>query len=253
MNAKLRNAMKAHARAEFPREAAGFIVQTERGEEYVRLKNLSEQVDRVIVCPKSQAAAYKKGEVIAFFHSHPNLPAAPSEADKVGCESMGLPWLIYALNDHDGDLKFDPLITMKPSGYQGPLIGRFFYHGVLDCYTLVLDYYQRELGITLPNFERDDEWWKQGQNLYEENFAKAGFEQVADLQPHDVVLMQYYSPVTNHAGVFIGDATLNSESVGFALPDSMIHHASNRLSERVIYGGYWKDITRMVLRHKDLL
>ncbi|AQS50717.1 hypothetical protein PAEH1_02605 [Paenalcaligenes hominis] len=253
MNARLRNAMKAHARAEFPREAAGFIVQTVQGKEYVRLKNLSGRSDQVVVCPKSQAEAYKKGEAVAFFHSHPNLPAEPSEADRVSCESMGLPWVIYPLNDYDGSIKFDPLITITPSGYQAPLIGRFFYHGVLDCYTLVQDYYSRELSIELLDFERDDEWWKKGGNLYEENFTSAGFVQVNDLQPHDVVLMQYYSPVTNHAGVFIGDAELKSEPLGFALPGSMIHHASNRLSERVIYGGYWKDITRMILRHKELL
>lgn len=254
MKASTRNAMRNHAIAEFPKEAAGFVVITADGEKYVPAVNIAEQAnDMVVVCPKSQAKAYKAGEVVAFFHSHPNHPAEPSEADLVACERMGKPWHILPLNDHSGALAVGGIITVIPSGYRAPLIGRAFYHGVLDCYTLIQDYYARELAIDLPDFQRDDEWWKKGGNLYEENFSSAGFVAVTDLKPHDVVLMQYYSPVTNHAGVFIGDGALKSESLGFKIPDSMIHHASNRLSERVVYGGYWADITRMVLRHEALL
>lgn len=254
MKASTRNAMRKHAIQEFPKEATGFVVVTPEGEKYIPAVNIAEQAnDMVIVCPKSQAKAYKAGEVVAFFHSHPNHPAKPSEADLVGCERMGLPWYIQPLNDHGGALEVGELITVIPSGYKAPLIGRSFSHGVLDCYTLIRDYYDRELGIGLPDFQRDDEWWNKGQNLYEENFAKAGFVPVHDLKPHDVILMQYYSEVTNHAGVLIGDYRLKSEHTEFNVPDAMIHHASNRLSERVIYGGYWADITRMVLRHKDLL
>lgn len=253
MKASTRNAMKEHAKHEFPREAVGFVMLIDGKEAYVPLVNLYEGNDKAIVCPKSQAAAYEKGDAVAFFHSHPNQPEQASEADLVGCEAMGLPWLIYPLNDHDGEIKFSRLITIKPNGYQAPLIGRFFYHGILDCYTLVCDYYGRELSVDLPDFERDDEWWKKGGNLYEENFTSAGFIQVSDLRPHDVVLMSYGTDVTNHAGVFIGDGGLTSEQLPFSIPDSMIHHASNRLSERVVYGGYWSTITRMILRHKDLL
>lgn len=253
MKASTRNAMKEHAKREFPREAVGFVMLVDGVETYEPLVNLYEGNDKAIVCPKSQAVAYDKGEVVAFFHSHPNQPERPSEADLVGCEAMKLPWLIYPLNDHDGEIKFSRLITIRPNGYQAPLIGRFFYHGVLDCYTLIQDYYKRELSIELPDFERDDEWWKKGGNLYEENFTSAGFVHVSDLRAHDVVLMQYHSSVANHAGVFIGDTALKSEDMGFTVPDAMIHHASNRLSERVVYGGYWAEITRKVLRHKDLL
>ena len=254
MKASTRNAMRNHAIAEFPKEAAGFVVITTDGEKYIPANNLSDTPnDSVIVCPKSQAKAYKAGDVVAFFHSHPNHPAEPSQADLVACERMGKPWYILPLNNHNGGLEVGELITVIPSGYKAPLIGRAFNHGVLDCYTLIQDYYARELSIELPDFHRDDEWWKKGGNLYEENFTSAGFAKVTDLKPHDVVLMQYYSPVTNHAGVFIGDNQLKSESLGFKIPDSMIHHASNRLSERVVYGGYWADITRMILRHEALL
>ena len=87
-----------------------------------------------------------------------------------------------------------------PTGWQAPLLGRQFFHGVLDCYTLVRDWYSREAGIELPDFERADDWWNQGQDLYMEQFAQAGFSRIPDaaqILPGDVILMAVRSPVAN--------------------------------------------------------
>ncbi|EFE3862667.1 phage tail protein, partial [Escherichia coli] len=53
------------------------------------------------------------------------------------------------------------------------LTGRRFEHGVTDCYTLFRDAYHLA-GITLPDFEREDDWWRNGQNLYLDNMAATG-------------------------------------------------------------------------------
>jgi len=129
---------------------------------------------------------------------------------------------------------------IEPSGYQAPLIGRSFVYGVLDCYTLVLDYYQRELGITLPYYVRDDAygWWERGQNLYAERFAEAGFMAVNTPQPGDVILMQVQSDVANHAAVYLGDGVI-------------LHHLVKQLSRRDQYGGYWQKHTAHILRHRS--
>jgi cell wall-associated NlpC family hydrolase len=50
-----------------------------------------------------------------------------------------------------------------------PLVGRQFAHGVLDCYSLVRDFHARELGIPLSEYERQDDWWSHGQDLYSLN------------------------------------------------------------------------------------
>ena len=190
-------------------------------------------------------------------HSHPDAAALPSEADRVACEASGLPWYIVAVaKDLDGKVKAGEIRGFTPEGFQAPLLGRQFAHGVLDCYSLVRDWYARERGITLPDFPREDGWWEPGRagDLYMDHYAEAGFR---PLQPHealapgDVVVMQVRSDRANHAGVFLGAQPLSEAPDLFPLPDAMLHHLYGRDSERVVYGGFWREATRVVLRHGE--
>ncbi|WP_373947539.1 C40 family peptidase [Pandoraea sputorum] len=203
---------------------------------YRGCRNLAQGTEHFVMAPEDFAAAEDLGEVVGVVHSHPDSPAAPSEADLVGCEATGLPWHILSWPTDD-------LRTIEPSGYIAPLIGRTFAHGVLDCWSLVRDFYARELGIELPDFERRDDWWAQGENLYMEGYPKAGFVVVNQDAPEkvgDVILMQRRAEVPNHAGVYLGGGL-------------MLHHMHGRLSTREVYGGYWREITRCVLRHQNLM
>jgi cell wall-associated NlpC family hydrolase len=159
------------------------------------------------------------------------------------CNASGLPWLIVGVLKDGDDLSLTEITEQVPDDYEAPLVGRSFVHGVLDCYSLIKDYYKRELGIELPHFERRDNWWNLGENLYMEKFTEAGFATFkGPIQKHDVVIMQVYnSPVPNHAGVYIGN-------------DQILHHMYNRLSTRDVYGGgYFQEVTRVVVRYKELM
>ena len=57
------------------------------------------------------------------------------------------------------------------------LTGRRFEHGVTDCYTLFRDAYHLA-GIEMPDFHREDDWWRHGQNLYLDNLEATGLYQV---------------------------------------------------------------------------
>lgn len=113
----------------------------------------------------------------------------------------------------------------------------------MDCYTLIKDWYERERGVVLPDFERHDNWWNDGHsNLYMDHFREAGFEPVGqypELEVGDVILMQIRSKngVPNHAGVYVGDGMI-------------LHHMYGRLSCKAIYGGILRDYTRLVVRYK---
>jgi proteasome lid subunit RPN8/RPN11 len=229
-------AFQAHARAEFPRECCGILLVVKGKERYLRCRNISASSVHFILHPEDYAAAEDLGEVIGICHSHPNLAAIPSEADLAGCESSGIEW--HILNVHSEGC--GALHSFRPSGYVAPLLGVPFVHGVHDCYSLIRRYYQQELEIMLPDYDRDERWWDKGHNLYLENFAEAGFVQVDELQPHDVILMKLASPVPNHAAVYVGN-------------NQIVQHVMNRLSSRDVWGGWYQKISTHYLRHKMLI
>jgi proteasome lid subunit RPN8/RPN11 len=234
-------AIQAHAVAEYPRECCGLVVAAAAGEQYVRCRNMAETPSEHFRLPgEDYAAAEDLGEVLALVHSHPNAAATPSDADRVMCEVSGLRWHIVSVGQADGVAPECPdLQTIDPCGYEAPLVGRQFAHGVLDCYTLVQDFFARELGVVLSQYERDDDWWEKGQQLYSMDRLRAeGFQPIeGDMQRGDMILMQIRAAVPNHAGVYLGDG-------------QMLHHLHGRLSERVPYGGMWAERTCYVVRHK---
>lgn len=232
----VREAIERHAQVAFPRECCGMVVRLSGSGvlEYYRADNIAPGAghDSFVLSPADWADAEDDGEIVAIVHSHPNASAHASMADQVMCERSGLPWLIMGWPS-------GVMTRIDPTGWRAPLIGREFFHGVLDCYTLVRDYYGQELGIVLPDFERSDCWWDQGGNLYRDNFAKAGFVEVAGPpHDHDVLLMHVAARVENHAAVFNQGCIL--------------HHLYGRLSCRDVWGDVWQRHTTAVLRHQQL-
>jgi cell wall-associated NlpC family hydrolase len=232
----LRTAMYLHAEAEQPREACGLIVQTAGGLMYTRCRNIAGDAAQFVLEPADYAHAEETFDaVVAVVHSHPNASANPSMADRVGCERSGLPWVIVGWPS-------GVMVQLEPEGWEAPYRGREFHHGALDCYTLVQDWYRRELGQLLPDFHREDGWWEErpdhpAQDLYMKHFAEAGFVQVfGEPQRHDVIFMQVLSERANHAAVYLGNGV-------------MLHHLHGRLSEETVYGGYWQRHTMALVRH----
>jgi proteasome lid subunit RPN8/RPN11 len=236
------DAIRAHAVADYPREACGLVAVVKGRERYIPCRNLATTPsEHFILSPEDYAHAEEQGELVAVVHSHPDVPARPSEADRVACEASGLPWLIVAVaRINDGQVVAGAMVEIAPEGYQAPLVGRPFSHGVLDCYTLVRDFYARELGIMLPDFQREDGWWDRGGDLYMQHFREAGCAPITGpMQRGDIILMAIRSRVANHAAVYLGDGLV-------------LHHLYGRLSSRDVYGGMWKEKTMLVVRHKGM-
>lgn len=232
-------AIREHAAREYPRECCGLII-VERGKErYIECCNIAESYnENFVLDPRDLIKAEQLGEVIALVHSHPDTGNRPSEADRLQCAASGMPWYIVSVNKQG---ETSDIARYEPEFYEAPLVGRQFTHGVLDCYSLIRDYYKRELGMELPDFERVDNWWNKGDDLYMEHFRDAGFEPIKGaIQKHDVILMQIRSPKVNHGAIFLGE------------PDHILHHMYGRLSSREVYGGWYQEVTRIIVRHKEL-
>lgn len=233
MNMELREEAYQWAKSQMPKEACGVVIIEKGKEVFIPCRNDSPINDAFVMNPDDYANAEDRGEIVRIVHSHVFLSPEPSDTDLVSCEVVGLPWSIVSVPN--GIWK-----DINPSGYKAPLVGRQWCHGLLDCYSLIRDWYSQELGIELVDFERDFEWWNKGQNLYVENFKTAGFFEVdlENVQKHDVLLMQVASPVVNHGAVYLGD-------------DLILHHLHRRLSSRDVFAGYWRRNTVKVLRHEN--
>lgn len=232
----LKEEIFAHAAKESPRECCGLVVVIKGRSRYWPCQNLAIGTEHFELSPEDYAAAEDAGEIVAVVHSHPFANCAPSEADRVACERSKLRWHIVGYPTNTWS-------EISPTGYKTPLVGRVFAHGVLDCYALVRDYYAETLSIELPDFPRRDGWWQKGsngeppQNLYLDNFEKAGFVRaLREPQLHDVLLMQVQADVPNHAAIYLGNETI-------------LHHLHSRLSSRDAYGGYWAKHTTQVLEY----
>ena len=221
----------ADAVSSYPAEACGLVVIVKGRTRYWPCNNLATGDGHFIIDPHSYATAEDAGEVIGVFHSHPDEPPLPSEADRLAAEGTSVEWHILSLPSGAWG-------SFKPSTYVAPLVGREFVHGQVDCYTMVRDWYRVVRGITLPDFHREDEWWVKGENLYLDNFALAGFGSIPSeqLSHGDVLLMKVQSPVPNHAAVYIGDGMI-------------LHHLYGRLSSRDVYNGLYQSLTVKTLRY----
>ncbi len=233
---KLTDAMQAdilqHAKDEFPKECCGLVAVVKGRRRYFPCRNIAQTPDEHFVLDGWHEVE-DKGEIVAVCHSHPVTNPRPSEADRVACEKSGLPWFIV-------NPKTEGWGYCEPGGFELQYVGREFVHGIVDCYTLVRDFFQREYSIALSDYHRRDQWWHNGENMYVENFAKEGFLRVPiqELQRGDLLLMNLQSPVPNHAAIYLGD-------------QQILHHVQGRLSSRDLLGGYYLKVTDRAIRHES--
>ena len=232
LTATIKAEILQHAKDEFPRECCGLVAVIKGRRKYFRCKNIAETpVEHFIL--SGWNVVEDQGEVVAIAHSHPKTNPEPSVADKVACEKSELPWFIVNPNTEAWG-------GCEPTGFELPYVGREFSFGVIDCYTLVRDWYKKELGVDLRDYERRDKFWDRGENLYLDNFAAEGFRKIPvdEVQRGDLLLMQLVSPLPNHAAIYLGD-------------QQILHHVQGRLSSRDLYGGYYGKSTACALRHES--
>lgn len=212
---------KQYVISQYPKEACAYIIN----DNLYTVTNASTTPNTdFAITVIDQLAARKFGTIQALLHSHPYTleqsmhhqwnPAWPSGADMQAWIHDNIPWGISA-TDGEG---LSEMIWMDDTDIPD-LDGREFISGVYDCYTIVRDYYRINKGILLKNFPRGMDWWYTDQNLYEDNFRKAGFVEITESQARegDVVLMAMFKNKISHAAVIVEN-------------DRIIHHLVKRLS-----------------------
>ncbi|MBN3993817.1 MAG: hypothetical protein HWQ36_25880 [Nostoc sp. NMS2] len=191
--------------------------------------------------------------VTAIYHSHclDSQPAILSPTDISNSKASKLPYLLYhtAFGQWDyydpGDI-YPYSLTSNPHSSKSLeyYLGWRFEYNRSDCYTLFRSYYKGMLDIELPDFPRGDieETTSPDWDMFKSNFEKVGFRQLEasePLQANDVILMCIAGDRTHHAAILLDPST------GKALHNL----GEGRLSEIFMYGGYWVERTRAVIRY----
>ena len=129
-----------------------------------------------------------------------------------------------------------------------PWVNRPWHEGSSDCYRLAVEYYRKELNIPVRSIVTPEKYTSQAlayarTNLFLENFASCGFEQVMFPEAGDVILIQ--------AGVGYNDGP---DHLAVCLEgEQMLHHNRELLSVIQPYSTKWRQKTSMVLRHTSKL
>lgn len=248
---ELTNVIGKHALQAYPLECCGVII----GGQYHPCANIaSDPADAFEIDPVELVVLAELGDIEAIVHSHPDGTPYPSDFDKIQMSLHGVPWIIASVNDGLVDILCHDLSHTNQF-----LLGREYIHGTQDCYSLVRDFYSREFGVKLPDFERTNAWWENPNHepLYEKNCEKAGFYQIDkdDLQYGDILLCRVgRTHHTNHALIWLGNNKLKSEkTLNIAGDNLVLHHPHGRLSVRECYDDKWQKRTVLIIRHKELM
>ena len=214
-----KEAALVHAKDQDPKECCGLLLNIRGKERYYPCRNLSVESDEYFILdPEDYIKGSNLGEITAIIHSHPDTPPVASQADKMSCEQSKLPW--YIVNP-----KTEQWGYYEPCGYEAPLLGRPWVWAVTDCWSLVVDWYKKEKGIKLLDYERptriedftDDP-------VFERYLPSRGFRLLRPEEPlinGDVLAMSILGKGLNHVAIFIdGD---------------VLHHSADRLSCREPY------------------
>ncbi|MCL2874783.1 MAG: C40 family peptidase [Betaproteobacteria bacterium] len=228
---------------QYPSEACGLVVRVGKKSVPVACKNVAENPQAHFVMDVvDYAKVSDMGEVVGVWHTHVEIPPTPSVADKRGCENSEMPWYIVSVSKAGDGFAFSDMEILEPSGFELDYLERPYAFGVLDCWSLVRDYYRREYGIRLGDYPRIERFWAKGHNFFgnPEHWKNEGFKQLIggeEPQAGDLLFFQTSGDIPNHVAVYIYD-------------DTILHHPHGRLSRRDIYGGYWQKHAIIHLRHE---
>lgn len=238
---ELKKQLKNHALQDITKECCGLFVEN-NGIKYIALTNKSENREETFAIDYIQLQeAEKSGKVVGLFHSHTDEDF--SVIDRHIAEKRNLVSVIYKT-------KTDKFEVYKPIGLEIPYVGREFVIGIFDCFTLIQDYYSRELNIIITDSNHKNRYRLDLENdeMNNENclaplnhFLNNGFIQVDSPKKHDVICNKY------------GGMKFPTHCLIYLSANKVLHQPIFRPSCVEEYGERLKKLTMYIVRHRSNL
>lgn len=187
------------------------------------------------ISPLDYVRASEKGEILAVYHSHINENIEFSLSDRINANNHDMPFILY-------NIKKDIFNEYLPNDYVNPYVGREFTYGKSDCFSLIKDYYAKELSIEIiDNFtNRTEKWFEENSNAFFDGWKRDNpkFYLVTEPQKHDLLLFNYFRMIKapHHLGIYLGD-------------NIFLHHPRNKYSIIERYSDNFIKRTMHILRY----
>lgn len=236
--------IKKHALETSPEECCGLLLKQGERTSVYPTKNASTHDRRFTfsIDVLDMLEAHKQGAVIGYYHSH-NTPVDSAIFSETDIHNVRIHKLISVLYNTCSN-QFYFLDDAKQLNY----LGRQFKLGSSDCFALVREYYQRELGLNITDYFRDSRWFLRDPDLWTAHLDEHGgivvhkgndFDESV-LRVHDLILIkgqEMQNP--SHGGVYIGNGML-------------LHHPYKALSTIEPLCGTLQENVKLIVRHKSL-
>ena len=243
---EIKNSFKEFSKLNLPNESCGLITRFNDKLQLVKCRNSSERkFKRFSINPIDYIKASKTGKIVSIIHSHVNQNKYFSIIDKTISEELKLNNILYHVLS-------DSFIEYVPNGYLNDYLGRIFKWGENDCLSLVVDYYQKELGIKIGDvfkLRRKDFFIREREAFEREEYLQTikdeGFialSKNSEFQIHDIIFMKEYesSSFPSHLAVIVDD-------------DLILHQIRNSLSIIEKLTPEIENRIHCVIRHKALI
>ena len=232
------------AKKTHPNECCGLVIKSGKNQIVYTAENIhKDKTEHFKIDPLELTTAENLGTILCVYHSHTNENLKLSLNDLWCSDVSRVPF--FLVSKYENKFHYDYYDPNKIN----PYLGREWDWGRNDCYSLVKDWYEKELNIILSPFRRyeleqaDLNW-----DRFRENFREEGFEDVIQGIPNknesikrgDIIMMAIQSSNINHIAVYTDE-----------INNLILHHLQNRLSECHLYGGWWREVTRSIIRHTN--
>lgn len=239
-NTEVIEAIKVHAYLNMLEENCGIVIN----DEVIQGKNVHEDKRNHFLLDNStfqmMLRAIDKGDRVITYHTHVTAKENYFSAnDAIKIVENNIPALLY---NHATKKVFyrDPTLIR-------PYIDRQWIPIFQNCYTLVSDWIDREMGIRMDHFQlfSEDEWFDPKWNRFVENLGDQGFKQFdkdIDKKRGDFILMTIGDVANpNHIAVMVNETK-----------NLILHHLQDHLSKYANYGEEKRKYTHSIWRHESL-
>lgn len=227
LNQEILNKIKAHSLENTTKECCGFIVNNII---ILKCENVAKfPENNFLIKNEDKNNAEKLGKITHFYHSH-LTDLDFSLIDKVVAEKHNIICIKYNVIKESFDF-------YHPCGFIAPLLNRNFVSGYLDCFSLIQDFYNKELNIKLEDFlDRDNDKFETNLNIWIKN---NNFEYTDKLEKYCLIGIKNSDNLLIHCAVYLGD-------------NKIIHQPSYTNSKIEHYGKQFKNKTICILKHELL-